>query len=292
LSGSGVWREIKNFSLETFTPATNCVFEEGGLNDIRRSHSTQTFNKIESCLNSVLKKQFVSTSVSSGSASVTRSGSFTGVNLQVYGGFSGSATIPGNSGSFNTTANATWTWTFSGTNVCIIFSSCDPTITRGSCEVRIDGVLIETISDLNQRYDAVSDGVYDNKRGPDTRTYFGLANTSHSIEVKALTTDAVVIDQFSTVAPGGVVFCIEVPKILDYAKMGLDQASDAYVNQVNALRKAVIKKWYDQGFKVYYVPIMTYYQLQSGVTIDGTDLVHPLNAGHLEIYKDIRRHIR
>lgn len=287
LGGSGVWREIFNFRNQTYTRSLTAVFEEGGLNDIRRSNSSQTFNKIESVLNTLLQKHYSVSSVASGSSSVTRAGTFSAFDCGLYGGYSGSAAIPGNTGSFNTTVNATWTYTFTGVAIAVTFSAADPTISRGNAEIRIDGVLVETITDFSQRYDAVSDGVNDNKRGPDTRVYFGLTNASHTIEVKGITA-TVVVDQFAVLSPTvniGIFFCIEIPKILDYIKPGIDQGSDAYIDQANTLRRTIVNKWRSYGFRAHYVPVMNYYQLIPGNTIDATDSVHPLNNGHFQIFQ-------
>ena len=295
LGGSGTWNEISSFHQATVAPrATTVIIESAGLNDIRNSHDQKTFNKIESCLHSILKRCFQKSGVAAGSGSVTRSGSFTVFDAAVHGGkYDSAGGIGGNSACFNTTANATWTYAFTGVAISVTFSASDPTINRGVAEIRIDGVLVDTVDDLMQRFDGVSDGVNDNKRGPHTVTYFGLTNAAHSIEVKALTgSPSVVVDEFSVldenIANLGVVFVLEVPKITDYAIAGRDQASDAYIDQVNALRESVVDLYAAAGYPVYFIPIMLgnqgFYDVTTGIDSDG---VHPTNTGHDQIFDSI-----
>ncbi len=288
VGGKGVWRECFELNNSTFTRTVTVLMEEGGLNDIRRSHSVQTFNKIKSGLDVIIARTFIKTSVgavASGSSSVTRSGSFTSFDANSFGGLWPSGALPGNYACYNTTANATWAWSFTGDNLIIAFSGSYPSINRGVAEIRVDGGLVDTITDFNQQWDGVSDGTNDNQRGPVTKVYWGLGAGSHSVEVKALSAspDVVVIDYFSVLDDPsnlGVVLLIEVPKVLDYAKPGLDQANDSYIDQVNSIKILIADKWSSHGYKISYVPIMPTYYLSSGVTIDASDGVHPTNSGH------------
>lgn len=298
LGGSGVWNEIKEFHQLTITRPSTVIFESAGLNDIRNSHATTTFNKIESCLYSVLKRCFQKSSVASGGNSVTRSGSFTAFDAAAVGGKYGTGVIgAADVATFNTTDNATWTYSFTGTGIAVNFSASDPTVNRGVAEIRIDGVLVDTVSDLKQRYDAVSDGVYDNKRGPHTKVYLGLTNTSHSIEVKALTgSPSVVLDEFAVMdenmANLGVVFVLEVPKIVNYALVNRNQASDAYIDQVNTLRETVVNVFKARGYPVHFIRLMAgsggFYNVTTGIDVDQ---IHPSTLGHDQLFNSVKQHI-
>lgn len=300
VGGRGVWREIENFHTLTFTRSSTMIVVEAGLNDIRRSHTTQTINKIESEIKTIIKKAFGAAAVASGGSGVTRSGSFSAFNADAYGGaFNDTGGIGNNVASYQTTANATWSYTFTApqnnTTAFVCFSATYPSIARGDAEVRIDGVLVETITDLDDRWDGVSDGDNDNQRGPATKFYFGLASGSHTIEVKATSTTAVVVDHFGYLdVPSnvGTMIVQEVPYVTDYSKPGLDQANDSYIDQINAIRKTWVDTFAALGYRIYYVKIMKehglLYDTSIGIDSDG---VHPTDAGHRLIFNSYLKYL-
>ena len=295
VGGRGVFREVFNFNAATFTRNISAVWIEGGLNDLRRSAIPQTTNKLESSLKTILARAYgSSTFAASGSTNVTRVGSFITFDAKTYGGVFPSGTLgTGNFACFSNTVGNTWTWSFTGDNVHVIFNSGSPTVTRGNCEVRIDGDLVETITDASNRWDGVSDGDNDNKRGPDTRYYWDIGTGSHTIEVKVTSAAAVVVDKFGvldTPSNVGVVCVIEIPYVQDYNKVGLDQANGTKIDTANLVREAVVNTLKSRGYKIRLCRI----NLGKGGSYDRNntaDGVHPNDAGYLQIYNSEIRYI-
>lgn len=297
VSSRGVWREIANIVLAPFTRDETVIFASAGLNDLRRSDNIKTSNKIESSLNCIVARAFASSQcVASGGASVTRVGSFASYPASTYAGTYPSGAIGANVASYSSTINNTWTWSFTGDNVFITFAASDGAggNTRGNCEVRIDGNLVETITDLNARWDGVSDGDNANTLGPDARFYTGLASGSHSIEIKVTSADFVVVDQLGVLddpANVGNLMVNEIPYIVDYSGVGLDNASDAKIDAANALREAIVDRFAALGYNILFNNIMsTTGGLYDLANISGDD-IHPSTAGHLQIYNSIIRGI-
>jgi len=293
VGGSGVWEECDGLRTVAFTRASTAFFFEGGLNDLRRNSTTQCYNKLESCLKSLIRRAWLDGTkiVAGGDATVTRVGTFAAFAADTFGGVYNLGAVPGPRATSHSTANATWTWTFTGNNVFVQFSSSYPSIARGDCEIRIDGNLVDTITDFSDRYDGTSDGTYNNQRGPDTRFYSGLTSASHSIEIKGLSTTPIVVDQIGVLldpADCGVILVLEIPYITDYAKPGLDQADDTIIDTGNGIRENVVDYFAALGYRISFVPI----NLANGGLYDlaniDSDGVHPTNAGHLQIKNSIK----
>jgi lysophospholipase L1-like esterase len=292
-SGRGVWVEIDNINAQSFTRSDTAVFVCGGLNDLKRSDDVKTSNKIVSSLNSVIARVFSGGAVASGGASVTRGGTgFTAFDARAYGGVFPSGTLGTNVASFASTANNTWTWNFSADNVYIEFNGSSGA-TRGTCEVRIDGELVDTISDFDERWDGVSDGVNDNQLGPDTRIYTGLTDAAHSVEIKVISGGNIVVDAIGTLddpANLGALVVVQIPYITDYSTPPLDQASDAKIDAANALREAIVDRFKALGYPIIFTKIMeTKGGLYDLANID--DGTHPNTKGQLQIYSSIARHV-
>lgn len=309
-SGRGVLMEIYNVHNLNYTRSQVLMMKSGGLNDARRSNSTKCRNKIVSCFKTQLKKHFANSLnvVASGSSSVTRSGTFTGFDAALLGGRYPSGTIPNDVATFSSTANATWTWNFTidsllANTLFIGTSASDGTAARGGFEVYLDGVLIDTVTSADQqnRYDGVADGgaltLSDNKRGPDTKYYFDLTVGAHTLQIKALTTTPVVIDQIGVLdAPAnlGPLLVLEIPKILNYNIAGLNQASDAYIDELNELIRAEIVPFRERGYPIWYIPMMATSGgdglLTTGVGGDiDSDLVHRTNTGHANFFTSVNK---
>jgi hypothetical protein len=300
--GRGVWAEINAIHSLTWTRSTMWNVESAGLNDLRRSHRQSTFNKIGAVMRTYVKKCFSNSVVYGGSTSVTRAGTWNGFAYNVFGGAS-VTNVLGNidAGAISSAANSTLSWSFSGDNVWVCFSASDSTISRSDVEVRIDGILIETITDLDYQYDGVSDGSYDNKRGPDTRFWTGLGQGAHTIELKALQASSMCIDNLGTLgnlANAGILFVMAIPEVIDYSKPGLDQANNTIIAQGNAIKVAVIQNAINWGYgfeeAVFFIPVMDnaspitgFYDLTTGC--DPVDNVHPNNTGHSQFYQTLLR---
>lgn len=294
VGGRGYYNAIESFNETTFTRANTITIDETGLNDVRRSWNAKTRNKIRASIDSILARLAGLNAAASGSASVTRTGTFSAFDARAVGGVYGTGTLPGNFASQSSTTNSEWEWDFNTDSFFIAFMGSDGTAARGPCEVYVDDVLIDTITNLNQSWDGVSDGANNNQQGPDTRVYWGFGVGAHTCRVKVTGTDPVVIDRFvemDTPENVGVFFLIEAPKVVDYNKPGLDNANDVVMNILNRIRTNRLNIFNSRGYRFYYIPIMStsggFYKLPDD--IDPADDVHPTNQGHEHIYDSIIR---
>lgn len=296
VGGRGYYVAISSFNQFSFSRTSTIVIDETGLNDVRRSWSSKTRNKIRASVDSVLARMAGKASYASGSSSVTRSGgTFSSFDAQSVGGVYPSGTLPGNFGSSSSSNGAKWSWTFNTSAFFIAFSGSDGSAARGPCEVWVDGVLIDTITDLDQSWDGVSDGANANTVGPDTRVYWDFGTGPHTCEVIVTGSTTVAIDRFVEMDDPenvGVYLLIEAPKVTDYNKVGLDQADDAVMTATNKIRIRRLNRFNARGYRFYYVPIMKtsggFYELPADIDADG---VHPVNSGHQHIFDSIARFI-
>lgn len=297
IGGLGYWSQVDAYNFISFTRLRTLIIDETGLNDIRRSWTQKTRNKIRASVDTILARAAGLNAYASGSASVTRSsGTFTTFDARSLGGFYGTGAIPGDCATYSSDVGATWSWNFNTEHFFIAFSGSDGTAARGNCEVWVDGVLIETITDLDEQWDGVSDGTNDNQRGPDTRVYWDFGAGPHTCEVIITSAAVVAIDRFVEMGDPddcGVLLLMEIPKVVDYAKVGLDQANDAIVTQANELRLNRLNIFNTRGYKFYYVPIMNTSPggLYDLANVDPADDVHPTTAGHLQIYNSVKQYL-
>jgi hypothetical protein len=296
LGARGVWVQVRNLNQYSFTKASSLIWLEAGLNDLRKSDSVQTSNKLQSSLKTALATSFTSSEVAaSGSSDVTRTGTFTSYDAQLYGGIYPTGTLgTGDFASSSQTLGDTWEWTFTGDNLFIIFGASSPSSTRGECEVRIDGVLVETITDQNQRWDGVSDGANNNELGPDTRFYNGLSAGSHTVIITISAVPYIVIDQLGvldTPANTGCVFINQIPYVNDYTIPGADQADAAKIDAANLLRENIVNYFKDKGYKIAFVKVMKTNGGFYDETINTVDDVHPSDAGYLQWFNSAIRYI-
>lgn len=292
--GRGYYVAVSSFNQQAFLRPSTIVIDETSLNDVRRSWTAKTRNKIRASVDSVLARLAGKASYASGSSSVTRSGgTFSGFDAASVGGVYPSGTLPGNFGSSSSSNGAKWAWDFNTSAFFIAFSGSDGSAARGPCEVWVDGVLIDTITDLDQSWDGVSDGANSNAVGPDTRVYWDFGPGTHTCEVIVTGSTTVAIDRFVEMDDPenlGVYLLIEAPKVTDYNKVGLDQADDAVMTAVNKIRIRRLNRFNARGYRFYYVPIMKtsggFYELPGDIDSDG---VHPVNSGHEHIFDSIAR---
>ena len=294
VGGRGTWREIKEIHTQGFTRSQTVIWEEAGLNDLRRSNVQATKNKIESCVKSVIKKTFALSGVAAGSNSVTRSGTFTPYDAESNGGVYPNLAFPDDTACFSSTVNDYWEYTFSGDNCYIVFGAADSSKNRGDCEIRVDGDLVDTITDLNDRADNVSDGDDPNDLVPDTRFYRGFGSGSHTLRITVTSAFPVPVDQIGTLddpSNVGVLMLIQIPYVTDYSKVGLDQANDSVIDAGNQIKIDLVNEFKALGYRIGFARIM---QGKGGLydlaNID-SDGVHPTNAGHLQIYNSLIRYI-
>lgn len=278
----GVWNQLQAFKFAVYTRSQTVITAMVGLNDIKRNGSnSKTLKKIEAGYKSYICKHITSTQIAATSGSVTRTGTFSTILLSTQGSYG--------TCSFNTTAGATWEYTFTGTSIGVIFMALDGVLYTGwgNANIYIDNQLIDTFTSTGVWYDGVSDGAYDNGRGPVPYFVFGLSNSQHTIKIESQTAAAVVLDVFFTLQNlneiGPMVF-FEIPY---NTSLGYFNAPNQGSITASDLASDVIKNLVDEfsgyGMKIGYVPTNTYYDI--GFGCDQLDGTHPNNAGHYQIFQ-------
>lgn len=278
LSGSGAWYAMTQIKGLTFD-VTKFFTVMAGFNDIDRNGSAaRTLKKIEACYRSIMIAAIRGAQVASGSASVSRTGTITTSLATTYGGVNSNFAIPNaQAASQSSTSGDNWQWTFSGTGFCLQFIASDGAVaTYGTVDIYIDGVVVKSV-DLNVWYDGVSDGVYDNKRGPLAYSFHGLSNGSHTIKVQLTSSNTVILDFFAplnTVASCPPMLFAEIPyrQGSTYPLSARDSGSDVI--------KAIVDEYLALGYNIAFVKTNTYYNIYSGLSYDN---VHPYDAGHVQI---------
>ena len=216
--------------------------------------------------------------VASGSASVTRTGTITTSLALTYGGINTNVALPAsNAASTSSTIGDNWQWTFTGTGFCVQFIASDGAVaTYGTVDIYIDGVVVKSV-DLNSFYDGVSDGVYDNKRGPIAYSFHGLTNTSHTIKVQVTSAATVILDFFAplnAIASTPPIIFAEIPY-----RQGSSYPLSARDSGTNVI-KTIVDEYRALGYNIALAKVNTYYNIYNGLSYDS---VHPNDTGHAQI---------
>lgn len=289
--GRGAWYAADRINHAGFTRASTLITVMAGLNDIRRNGSAaKTLAKIEATYRSIILRGISDANSAGGSVGVTRSGgTFTGYAADTLGGLYGTGTLPGNfacSVAIGTHPAAQYSYTFTGTAFGVQFSADDGVISNyATAEIRIDGVLVKTVN-LDTYYDGVSDGTYDNARGPVAFSFHNLANTSHTVVITGETGSGfgLPVDYFCTILPPATAasfLFFEIPYLnsTGYAlspALGSEAASDA----ASAVIESIVDEYKSYGYNIAYVRTNDIYNLLTGLD---TDNIHPNNTGHTQI---------
>lgn len=285
LGGSGVWY-MASASQATAFDNTDLLTAMAGYNDIRRNGAAaKTLKKIEACFRTLFVRALRNNlQDASGSGAVTRSGTFSGFAASSYGGLYGSGSIPGSVASYSQTSGDYWEWAFTGTAFSVQFIASDGAVaTYGTCNVIVDGNTVASI-DLNNWYDGVSDGVYDNARGPLAYSYHGFTNTSHTVRIQVTSNNIVAVDLFEKVnapASSPAILFAEIPytNSVGYASSpssGSIAASDSASNVI----KLLVDEYLALGYNIAFVKTNTYYNVYTGISSDN---IHPADSGMADI---------
>lgn len=278
LSGSGVWYALSQLKSITWDN-TKVITVMAGFNDIdRNGDAARTLLKIEACYRSMVIAAIRGTQVASGSASVTRTGTITTSLALTYGGINSNVAIPAsNAASTSSTIGDNWQWTFTGTGFCVQFIASDGAVaTYGTVDIYIDGAVVKSV-DLNSFYDGVSDGVYDNKRGPIAYSFHGLSNTSHTIKVQVTSAATVILDFFAplnSIASTPPMIFAEIPY-----RQGSTYPLSARDSGTGVI-KTIVDEYRALGYNIALAKINTYYNIYNGLSYDS---VHPNDTGHAQI---------
>lgn len=285
-SGRGLWLMAQQANLDSTlsNDSGRLITAMAGLNDIRRSRTDNTYRKLLTCYRNLCVMKFRTTTVAAGSSSVTRTGSHLAFAGSSVGGKYTNTAIPGATTSTYLSAAGSWSYTFTGDNVAIGLFGSGPTVNYGNATVTIDGrkVLDYTASEW---YDDVSDGTYDNQRGPVSFWFPNLGYRSHTITVTWVSGGNVAMDYFAIlrnpyttgVKLGGCVL-MDVPYIRDYFKSGLDQANRDLTDKANAIIAQVYREFRTYGYPVVNLKTNAFYDCDAEA--DPTDGTHPLTKGH------------
>jgi lysophospholipase L1-like esterase len=285
-SGRGVFRMAQQGIVDTYTRANTLLTCMAGLNDIRRGGTDpRTLKKIEACYRVMAVKAISGTTTASGAAGVTRVGTFANYSANLVGGvYTNTGSTPA---TFTSTNGSYWEWSFTGTAFGINFIANSGDVqTFGTASVYVDGVFVEDIF-LNDWYDNISDGTYDNRRGSLSWSWHNYANTSHTVRVVA-NGGIVPIDFFCTIQSSfsncAAVLFSEIPYLstTGYA-ISPANGSVAISNSASEVIYKVYEIYSALGFPINMVWLNDFwYILSSGLA---TDQIHPNNTGHDQIFQ-------
>lgn len=293
--GKGVWvmaNAIQNVSYLGGQSAT-IVSAMAGYNDMRRGSSAfLTRKKIQTCYRSVVLNGIANVFAPAGSASVTRTGTWTSYNASSVGGRYPGGTIPSNMAVISIVSGSTMTWTFTGSDFGVQFSGADSThFTYGTGTITIDGKPLDNIN-LNVWYDGISDGVNSNQRGPVAFTWHNFKYESHTVVLTTTSNNSFAVDFFATIntplnSPCFVFFEIPYSDATGYAvtpEFGSVAASDI----CTALIKTIVTDYIKLGYSICYVPTNSYFSLMTGLS---GDHIHPNNTGHTQIFNAMSAYV-
>lgn len=277
VSARGVWQMAKN-AFQNPLPPDNYVVAMAGLNDYRRSGTNvKTDNKLVGCYKSLLVEQFLDVVTNSDAPDTVWSG-------DVPTHFSGLLLGARSQQLCNYIQNfGACEWGFSGTAIAVGIMGNSGVEAYGTVKVYVDAVLYATV-DTAQLYDGISDGAYDNERGPYAIVIFGLAPGAHTVRFEGQGDGYCVLDYFATLKDPSlckpVVLC-EIPHLnaTGYATVP-DQANDTILDSGSGLIEGIVNEFIAAGFPVLYFPTNDFYNVGTGISGDN---IHPSDTGHADI---------
>lgn len=291
VGGRGVWRMAKELfsgTLTTYDRDISFLSVMAGLNDMKRGGSNaKTFNKIESCYKAYMVKHLFNNTIYPSEAGVTKVGgghaNFSDATANLIGGASNSGA--GKQMQYTTVAGSYWEYAFTGKYIGLILMGLDGVVFSGwgIADIYIDGVLVDSV-DLSNRYDGISDGAYDNGRGPVGWYKLDLSDGPHTIRITARSAANIVLNFISYNADPSenykAVFC-EIPynTPAGYALVP-NSGSIALSDQASTIIENIVTDVRSYGFNFRYFRTNDYLSLITGIDPDG---VHPNQAGHSQI---------
>jgi hypothetical protein len=297
-SGRGCWNAINAFKGLSFSRPQTLVAVLVSLNDIRRGGSSaKTLKKIQSSYSSIILKGIALSNVAAASGAVTKVGSQSGFAASTYGGVYGSS-----NGAQISTSNAveSWSWSFVGTSFGVQFIGSDGVAaTFGTVQIYIDNVLIDT-QNLNASYDGISDGSYDNARGPVAFTYHGYTNTTHTVKVQTVGDGSIALDFFAelnTPANSCSFILGEIPYLdaTGYATSPSSGSVSASAAGSNVIKNLAVR-YYSLGYTITYAPVNAstpggLYISNTSSGLSSSDHIHANDTGHSQIDASFTRKI-
>ena len=139
---------------------------------------------------------------------------------------------------------------------------------------------------LNDKYDNVTDGTYDNRRGPVARMYFGLTNASHTLKVARRNgSGTVVVDYFSgplnAPSTSTLLLAADVPYLNSTGwALSPSSGSDEVARAASEVIRKTLEPFRSRGYPFAAVNTMDYYNVSTGIDSDN---IHPNDTGHDQI---------
>jgi hypothetical protein len=166
VSGRGVYKSVENaYALIGINSSINSCWM-AGFNDLRRSASASTYNKLKGSLRAFLANQFLKTAVAGNDGTVTRTGTWTNLATGVIGD---KAVTLGGAAVYSSSVGNTIEYTFTGNSLVIGTWAVDGVNEfGGTFTVDIDGTVVGAYTSTGQT-DGVSDGTYNNQRTPNIK---------------------------------------------------------------------------------------------------------------------------
>lgn len=297
-AGRGIWRMCQIIQSASWTSGpANLAFIviNIALNDVARSGRNnpnfyKTLNKVRALIRSMLLKPLVSLLHASGSSNVTRGGggTFAGYFANTVGGLYQQLTLPNAlAASFVTSgAGATYTWTQTFKHFFIQFiGASGATYSTGIANITVDGVLVGQWNG-NNHFDEVTDGVYDNGRGPVCMAFWDFSNASHTVVVTQVS-GTVIIDFFASITDNMTIcpalLVMEPPYITSQGYYGSPPSQIRGDRVSSDMCTAVLKEevlfFRKRGYNYGFVETNNKYSLAKC----SSDGIHPNNDGHSQL---------
>jgi hypothetical protein len=306
VGGRGAWNQAGAAQSASWTAGQVLILGNFGKNDLKRAINAangsevnpKTLNKIWCGYTGLMLKGLITGQAASGSASVTRTGSFTAYPANTVGGTFQALSIPGSTtATFCNGAGNVWSWNFTGTAFAVqVFGVDGVTYTHGNCTIAVDGTPIYEFVG-NGWYDAISDGANDNGRGPVPLVFFGLPSGAHTVTVTSSTAGFTAVDYFCGIIPPesgsapSALFC-EIPYETSQGYTGatltgstvvvnstLAYGSKRSFDTASKMILGIVKRFRAQGYNVGYA-----YTNKFLSPNNIPDYTHPNNRGHAQMY--------
>lgn len=298
-AGRGIWRLCQVIQTASWTSGPgNLAFIviNIGLNDVARSGRNnpnffKTLNKLRACIRSMLLKPLISIIAPSGSTAVTRGGggTFAAYFADTVGGrYTQHNPLPqtdaASFASSGTGATYTWTATFKHFFIQFIAAS-GATYSTGIANIDVDGVRVGQWNGTNL-FDEVTDGAYDNGRGPACMMFWDFSNASHTVVVTQVS-GTVIIDFFASITDNMTIcpalLVMEPPYITNQGYYGSPPSQirgDRFSSDMcTAVLKEEVLFFRKRGYNYGFVETNNKYSLVKC----SSDGIHPNNDGHSQL---------
>ena len=287
IGARGVYRACREIFvyLPILLRSRSLVTLMAGYNDLRRGGTDpKTLLKIENCHRAFLACAFADRMYAADNVLVTQGGSWAVPSLVADGLRTKAGTVDCSGNALEGTAGATLEYTFTDDSLVVgTWVSDGVTYNFGAATITIDGVLVETF-DPNNQTDGLSDNDNDNGRVPSALVFTGLGSGSHTVVVGPTDPSRpFIVDYFGHLkAPENA-----QPVIVAGPSQMLESSyalSPPYNNATDAVMAAgsdAIRQVCDE-FPLHPLAFLapnSYFDVAN----TSSDLVHPDDAGHLQL---------